>query len=362
MTKRDAPYMAFASGSVTYDCAPCGRCCCGLGIADQPDHLRSSPALCQLAPFVADVTPDLPLVTIYTYGDGCRYLANDNLCSLHRDAGPQAKPHICRLFPFSKLIDLDGLWVVLPHHLCPWTAAGNEGSQLSDHDAVLAELDGGLLDRLEPLVMIPRTTIPAENRRHLEESIRDRLNLDMTPQAALIDMDLMQSEICGSTVQPPDDAELWFDMLRCAGEPQLLQPPVARLFVAALPAMRIHLAPRLPLEAIPVALRAFELCARSLAELHMGALTGEDLLLLLDRRVPLLTLMAYAGQPLPDVSGLEADTSGLELIIVALEKHQGQMLGEALLAVLRGYEQGALTTMMQLGEILAPALGPAETN
>ncbi|MEE8408012.1 MAG: YkgJ family cysteine cluster protein [Myxococcota bacterium] len=362
MTERGAPYLAFVSGSLTYDCRPCGRCCRGLGIADDPDHLRASPELQKLAPFVADVTTKLPLVTIYTYGDGCRYLANDNLCSLHRDAGPDAKPLICRLFPFSKLVDLDGLWVVLPHHLCPWTAAGDEPSELSDHAAVLATLDDGLLGRLTPLVMVPRTPLAVERRRRLEESIREGSTLDVAPLDAIAEMDRRQADGHGPTVQPPEDAELWLDMLRCAGEPQALPVPMARLFVAALPAMRIHLAPRMPLEAIPTALRSFELCIRSLAELHLGVLSGEDLLLLLDRRVPLLTLMAYAGQPLPDVGDVDAGPWDLQPIMAKLEKRRGEALGEAVLAVLRGYEQGALTVMMQLGEILAPALGPTEMH
>jgi hypothetical protein len=351
------PYLAFASGSLTYECSRCVRCCCGLGLADDPDHLADSPELLRLAPFVADDTPGLPLQTMHTYADGCRHLALDNLCRLHRDGGPAAKPLICRLFPFSKLADVGGLYTILPHHLCPWTAnPGTTPSSLSDHDAVLADLDGALLDRVSPLVMTPVTAIEPTSRLSLEEALRDILSLDLEARDAIAATAERQADLAGPVRPEPDDDDLWLDMLRCAGEPPPLPASLQRLFVAALPAMRIHLTPRVPLDAVPTALSAFELWLRSLAELGRTSWTGEDLLLLLGRRAPLLALLAYAEHPLPPLEPGNGLPQEILPVIDELNRQSGKAVAEALLPALRVFERGALTAMLHVGELLTDAL------
>ena len=85
---------------------------------------------CQVPPYVIQNVPPNVMLMIdisgsmfnFAYFDGFYTTAtgDDNLCDIHRERGAAAKPRICRLFPFSKLADIDGLWTVLPHHRCPW--------------------------------------------------------------------------------------------------------------------------------------------------------------------------------------------------------------------------------------------------
>lgn len=372
MTTTGDLYLAFASGALTYDCPPCGKCCRGYGMGSDLVHIGTLPEVRQIATFLDEENTRGPLVTFFTYADGCRYLGDDNLCDIHRERGSAAKPRICRLFPFSKLADIDGLWTVLPHHRCPWTARPDAAAtELSDHATILKDFTNAeetFLDGLTPTPCAAATPMQPAARRQLEESIRDALSLDAldgTAAAAIETMIRIQTEhTAGATpVCVPMDRELWLDMLRCAGPPEPLSPHNERLFIAAIPAMRAELIPDFPQQLIPVALAAFALWLRSLAELQQRDFNGQDLLSLLARLVPMLRLLATAElpiPPLPDLPDLRdapaAGASGnlpreLEEVWEELRENRGEPFGKVLLAALRPHERGALSMMHKLGTL-----------
>ncbi len=350
-------YLAFASGSLTYDCPACGKCCRGHGLGGDLTRIGSIPQVRRIAAFLDHENTKGPLASFFTYADGCRYQGDDNLCDIHRAEGSAAKPRICRLFPFSKLVDLDGLWVVMPHERCPWTArSGQEPDPLSTHEAVLADLtndDDTFLDAVQPGMLLPVTPLPAAKRRELEERIRDALNLDALDggaEQALAAVADTQAALRPGVLAAPQDPELWLDMLRCAGPPPPLSPASERTLIAAIPAVRIELLTALPLAAVPNALRAFALWLRSLDELQRGELCGEDILSLLERVKPLLRLLALAERPLPALRP-EPPNAVLAEVWPELCDKAGEPLGTTLLALLRPMERGALSFMMQLGRM-----------
>lgn len=344
-----ATYLAFASGALTYDCAPCARCCRGLGFADVPEHAAASPALARLAPFVAPPRGGDPLVSFFTYADGCRYLADDQVCDLHRRFGAAAKPAICRLFPFSRLVDLDGLWTVLPHAACPWLASpSGVADPRSAHADVLAELGPVLARGASPEVIPSVTALPPAERRALEEHLRD-LAAEGGVDAVLAAQARAQSDLAGA-VLPTPPLELWLDLLRSAGEPPPLSPDNDRLLCATLPSLRVLLAPHLPLAVIPSALAAFSLWLRTASELGQRRYTGTDVLHLFEAARPLLRVLAYAGEPLP--WGRAPLPPMLEQARSSVGGADDEPLGELLLRFFRADQQGVLSILMQLGEAL----------
>lgn len=350
-------YLAFVSGSLSYDCRPCGKCCRGHGLGGDLTRIGQIPQVRRIAAFLDHDNTKGPLASFFTYADGCRYQGDDNLCDIHRAQGTAAKPRICRLFPFSKLVDLDDLWVVLPHERCPWRARDGGGPDpLSDHRAVLSDLsneDGDFLSTVAPAVLLPVTPLACGDRRRLEERVRDALDLDALDGGAgrMVDtVAAIQEELGPGAYRRPADPELWLDMLRCAGPPPPLSARSERTFIAAIPALRVELSTTLPLAAVPNGLRAAALWLRSLAELKRRELCGEDLLSLLGHATPLLRLMALAEQPLPTLRP-EAPTPLLEELWPELCDKAGAPLGTTLLALLRPMERGALGFMMQLGRL-----------
>ena len=67
----------------------------------------------------------------------CVFLTSANRCRLHETFGAEAKPFVCRLFPFM-LIPAGNHWRVGLRFACP-SAAGNKGRPLAEHDAALVQ-------------------------------------------------------------------------------------------------------------------------------------------------------------------------------------------------------------------------------
>ncbi len=345
-------FLAFASGSISYSCAPCGRCCRGLGMASELSHLHASPELTLLAPFAAPREAGDPLQSLYTFADGCRFLSADNACALHYRSGPAAKPRICRLFPFSRLHEVDGLWVLLPHGSCPWQAAEHPPSPQSLHETVLADLNPLLAQGLTPKSLDVLTPMPANDRLRLETAIRDQLDLMSDVQHALASMDDTQGQLTGA-YPPPSDLDVWLDLLRCAGEPPPLSQKNGRLLIAALPALRVSALGAVPLVAAPLLIRGFVLWLRATAELGLRTFTGEDILHLFAHATPLLRLLCCANQPIPELPAtLWAPDAPFAEIWRAIGANIGRPLGPALLKLARGDKLGPLSIFAALGRQL----------
>ncbi len=367
-------YFAFASGTIDYACDSCGRCCQGYGIGE--DHKRLAPGfpVHQLSAFVdigshrkdtntgtgaAMQAQGTDVTALFTYSDGCSHQGDKLLCEIHASQGAAAKPRICRLFPFSKIIDVDGLWTLMPHHRCPWTHSEAGNSELSKHEDIRGELEQSFIDQMQPNKHPVITLMPAAQREVLEQSICDVVADATDLSAAIQAQRAKQAELgYGATVAP--DRDLWLDLLRSAGEPKPLSAQSAATFKAALPALRIELLSLVPLEDIPSACEALLLYLQTLAELSGGeseskTLTGENILAHLEFAQPWIWLLSQSHRALPDLPEEPAHPA-LEMIWIDLLDGAHLPMGEAFLAATRNMKGGALSTLRNLamwGQYLA---------
>src|SRR5579884_3255135 len=118
-----------------WDCHSCGHCCRieavvtdeekrrieGLGLAGDPE----------VAPGPWFKTAGRGRWTLAHRPDGaCVFLTDANRCQIHERAGADAKPFVCRLFPFV-LIPAGDHWRVGLNFSCP-SAAANSGRPVAD--------------------------------------------------------------------------------------------------------------------------------------------------------------------------------------------------------------------------------------
>jgi hypothetical protein len=343
-------FLAFPSGALTYECEGCARCCRGRGFAELPRHVRASPALERLAPFSGPSSGGDSRVSFLTYADGCRHLDDDGACELHAAHGAAGKPATCRLFPFSRLADLGGLWVALPEGTCPLVPAPDGvASLLSTHGVVLSELAPVLALGAAPETLDPVTPLPPDARRGLEETLRDRLDRTADLETTLAEQAHLQERLVGPVASPPP-RPLWLELLRGVGAPLPLSPPDAALLLALTPALRVHLATDLPLPFLPSAVQAFALWLSATVPLRRRDLDGTDLLHLFHVSRPLLRMLAYAAEPVPwdEI----AVPPVLEQMRSALGTPSDTPLGEMLLQFFRPDSEGSSSLLMQLGASL----------
>ena len=63
---------------------------------------------------------DAPTVGLINFKGGCHFLEDSNLCRIHHELGREAKPFVCKHFPFNRYLVSDDVLIVLPRlDLCP---------------------------------------------------------------------------------------------------------------------------------------------------------------------------------------------------------------------------------------------------
>ena len=129
-----------------WDCHSCGFCCRSTKFKLSDEDLK------KLREQQWEKHPDFQGVEIVTqHGrlrkyyqlgkrpDGsCIFLADDNLCRIHKELGEAAKPLVCRLFPFQ-LVPLEEFAFVTLRQYCP-SAVADKGRPLEEHLQYIAQL------------------------------------------------------------------------------------------------------------------------------------------------------------------------------------------------------------------------------
>jgi Fe-S-cluster containining protein len=99
-----------------YDCLQCGKGCrVNWRIPVEPhlvsglENSQSGAAVRSRSYHPIELVDDQPMLGHNKEGN-CVFLA-DNLCSIHAEVGPTAKPHQCRQFPFLPVATPDGLYM-----------------------------------------------------------------------------------------------------------------------------------------------------------------------------------------------------------------------------------------------------------
>lgn len=139
-----SPYLAFIDGSLDYDCAACGsHCCRGYGFGGMEEREMAT---------LLDEHPELlcwvrarrhGYLSLGSPAGDCLYLEGDGRCRIQAASGREAKPGVCRLFPFNRLTRVGAQIVVMPHFLCPLklVVPARSGAVAGSHAAVLEELE-----------------------------------------------------------------------------------------------------------------------------------------------------------------------------------------------------------------------------
>ncbi len=128
----------FLDGQFCYDCAACDGICCqvvpGLFVTAAQTGLLE-----QLDSGASVVSLDADRTFVKFNERGCPALCDDHGCAIHRDQGRRAKPPVCALFPFVKLVNAGSFLTASPHlnFICPLTLG--EGG--TGHGEILEDLE-----------------------------------------------------------------------------------------------------------------------------------------------------------------------------------------------------------------------------
>ncbi len=128
-----------------WDCHSCADCC-RLVVMITDDEKRRIEALDQAndpeiapKPWFVPAGPGSKKWTLTQRpGGGCVFLTNGNRCRLHERFGADAKPFVCRVFPFV-LVPAGDHWRVGMRFSCP-SAAANRGRPVADIEEDLMNL------------------------------------------------------------------------------------------------------------------------------------------------------------------------------------------------------------------------------
>lgn len=160
-----------------YDCLMCGRGCrAGWDIPVEPEvvaNLENQPLVLRIIQEQGPVfrkVEDQVFIQNSKDCPNCRFLAEDQLCSIHREMGFEAKPATCKLFPFVMTETPEGVFAGVTYY-CTATRQ-NHGRNLSAHEADLrVQLEHGA-----PINKVADDGLVITNRYYV--SYRDYLALE----------------------------------------------------------------------------------------------------------------------------------------------------------------------------------------
>jgi hypothetical protein len=157
-------YLPFPDGVLHYVCAECDALCCrGAGLAGS--LAREMGQLLVLYPALAGavISRRGDVITLQNPSRACFFLRDDNRCDIEVTHGPQLKPGLCRLFPFSNFARLgDGVVVIAPHFMCPLRLILPRADRAAGrhHDIIQAAKESFLLDRADFAVSFVSLALP----------------------------------------------------------------------------------------------------------------------------------------------------------------------------------------------------------
>lgn len=160
-----------------YDCLMCGRGCrAGWDIPVEPKvvaRLEKQPLVLRIIQEQGPVFRQVEdQVFIQNSKDcpNCRFLAEDQLCSIHREFGFEAKPATCQLFPFVMTQTPEGIFAGVTYY-CTATRQ-NHGRNTGAHEADLR----AQLERGAPINKVAPDGLVIHNRYYI--NYRDYLGIE----------------------------------------------------------------------------------------------------------------------------------------------------------------------------------------
>ncbi len=185
-----------------FSCTMCGSCCGGHNVGPvQADILEG---LSDKFDDLADLTRTdkglffrLPVktpagyeeqVVCHSRGGSCIFLADDRRCTIHGQYGGDAKPRVCRLFPYQFIATPDGVAVSLQME-CRGFVDARQGTPLKDQEADLRKLLAlAPLPRVRPIIMLDGATpLTWRDYNPVEEALHAAVEANRAnPPAALV--------------------------------------------------------------------------------------------------------------------------------------------------------------------------------
>jgi len=152
-----------------------------------------------------------PMYLLRPRDGNCSYLDSDRKCLVHKALGEDAKPSVCRMFPFRGVRTPTG-WDVGVSLSCP-TAAGGGGPDAGDEArrtlSSLRVLTGLLQELPEDTRLSEDITVPYATYREWEERALARLDAEDTdPAEAWVASIADLAEVCAEVEAAGDDIEL----------------------------------------------------------------------------------------------------------------------------------------------------------
>lgn len=141
------PFFTFLNRSLSYDCPSCGAFCCkgnGVAVDARRELVQITLREPRVAPLWRPAGPASSMAEPVELFDGCWFLEPSGLCAIEVEKGRQAKPAVCRLFPFNRLTEIDGtLLVDVNARLCPIEDATLPGARAGiSWEELAAEIAG----------------------------------------------------------------------------------------------------------------------------------------------------------------------------------------------------------------------------
>lgn len=231
-----APVRLLIPEDLCFTCSGCGSCCVGVNVGPVGESIaedirqriavldpQSAPGKAPFFSMVPEGEEDAILVC-QTRNGACMFLQSDGLCRIHRRLGAQAKPLICRLFPYRFVWTPDGIVVGLQTE-CRDLLRASLGQPLREQEEELREILG-LLPRIprarSHLSLDGETTCSYHDYLSLEHEILSALvrvagqgGWAMLVQANTALLDRCRAAPSG----PPDDLRVeFYAFLRDVGE------------------------------------------------------------------------------------------------------------------------------------------------
>lgn len=255
----DISYTCQNSGvcCTVFDTIPVSHDCAELLHSLTPDQEASirADAGADRQSFTAPGMPGDPARLTRKQDGSCVFFDKDHLCAVHRIAGAQAKPQVCRDFPYRYVETENGAYVGLSF-VCP-AVRGNLGTPVREQLALLNEhkkVASSVLDALPVVALNRRIVLSWAEYLALENTFTELLSISSIPLnqrliacCALVNfVDAYAEELAGAPVTGSDNrltpgglsdflsalhATGYSQLLRVAARHRNNSPAVRRMFL-----------------------------------------------------------------------------------------------------------------------------------